>query len=85
MQAYFDLKPGHIIQVDWSLGGLGSDLLQKGRPVIYASRKLTPAETWYSTIERELLSVVFGSKIKVQTDDKPLIPIWKKSIAGASP
>ena len=27
---------------------------------------------------------VFGSKIKVQTDHKPIIPIWKKSMAAGS-
>ena len=73
--------------------GLGAVLLQKGRPVIYMSRMLMPAETGY--IERELLSVVFrlerlhhyvfGSKVKVQTSHKPLIPVWKKSIMAASP
>ena len=59
------------------------------------SRTLTPAETGYSNIERELLSVVFGlerlhdyivsSKNEVQTDHQSLIPIWKKSIVAASP
>ena len=46
-------------------------------------------------IEKELFGVVyslkrlhhyvFGNKIKVQTEHKPLIPIWKKWIAVASP
>ena len=54
-----------------------------------------PAETGYSSIERELLSVVFclerlnhyvfGSTIKGHTDHKSPIPIWKKSIAVANP
>ena len=35
-------------------------LLQEGRPVIYVSRTLTPAEEHYSNIERELLGVVFA-------------------------
>ena len=79
---YFDPKADHIIQVDRSMKGNGAVLLQKGRPVMYASGTLMPAETGYFNIERELLSVVFGletlhhhvfcSKIKVQTDDKPL-------------
>jgi len=34
-------------------------LLQEGKPVIYVSRALTPAEERYSNIERELLGVVF--------------------------
>ena len=40
--------------------GLGAVLLQEGRPVIYVSRTLTPAEERYSNIERELLGLVFG-------------------------
>ena len=75
--------------------GLGSLLLQEGRPVIYVSRTLTPAEEHYSNIERELLGVVFamerlhnyvyGKPVRVQTDHKPLETIWKKRIATASP
>ena len=75
--------------------GLGAVLLQKGSPVIYMSKTLTLAEAGYSGIERVLLSIVFkierlhhcifGSRNGLQTDHKPLIPIWKKSIAAASP
>ena len=78
-----------------SMKGLGAVLLQKGRCVIYVSRMLTPIETGYSNLERELLSVViglkrlhenvFGSRVEVKTDHKPLTPIWKKSIVTASP
>ena len=70
-------------------------LLQKDRPVIYAFITVLPAETGYSYIEREFFSVVFGlerlhhnvfeNTIKVQTDHKPLMPTWKKSVAAASP
>ena len=56
--AYFNPKSEHIIQTDASLKGLGAVLLQDGRPVIYVSRTLTPAEEHYSNIERELLGVV---------------------------
>ena len=69
---------------------MGAVLLQKGRPVIYMSRTLIPAETGYSNIKRELLSIEFGlerlhhyifsSKAEVQTDHKPLTPIWRKSL-----
>ena len=40
--------------------GLGTALLQEGIPVIYVSTTLTPAEERYSSIERELLGVVFA-------------------------
>ena len=76
--AYFNPKSEHVIQTDASLKGLGAVLLQEGRPVIYVSRTLTPAEEHYSNIERELLGVVFamerlhnyvyGEPVRVQTD-----------------
>ena len=75
--------------------GLGCVLLQDGKPVIYASRSLTPGEQRYSNIERELLGVVFalerlhqyvyGYTVVVQTDHLPLVSIWKKTIAASSP
>ena len=91
--AYFYPKADYIIQVDRSMKGLGAVLLQKDGPVIYVSGTLMPAERGYYNIERELFSIIFrlkrlhhyifGSQIKVQTDHKPLIPIWKKSIAAS--
>ena len=93
--AYFSPKADHIIQVDGSMKGLCVFPMQKGRSVIYVSRTLMQTETSSSTIETELLSVVFGlerlhhyvfgSRVEVQTLHKPLIPVWKKSIAVASP
>ena len=93
--AYFDNKKASIIQTDASMKGLGCVLLQDGRPVIYASRSLTPAEQGYSNIERELLGVVFalerlhqyvyGYTVVVQMDHLPLVSIWKKPIAASSP
>ncbi|PFX11924.1 Retrovirus-related Pol polyprotein [Stylophora pistillata] len=74
---------------------LGAALLQEGKPVIYVSRSLTPAEERYTNIERVLLGVVFamerlyyyvyGEPLRVETDHKPLATVWKKGIATASP
>lgn len=66
-----------------SQGKIGNDL-----PIAYGSRTLCSAETKYSTIERELLAIVwsvkhfrpylFGRKFKLVTDHRPLT--WLFSI-----
>ena len=53
---FFDPSKPATIQTDASSTGLGSCLLQDGRPIAYASRSLTEAETRYAQIEKELLS-----------------------------
>ena len=55
--AYFDNT-----QVDASQNGLGAALLQKGRPVAYASKSLTQTEQNYAQIEKEMYAIVFVSK-----------------------
>ena len=59
---YYDSRLSTELQCDASSTGLGAALLQEGQPVAYASRALTPAETGYAQIEKELLAVVFGMK-----------------------
>ena len=62
---YFNSSKPVILQVDDCKLGPGRCLLQednhgKLRPVAYASKSLTQAETRYANIERETLAVGVG-------------------------
>lgn len=82
-----DPEKAFVLRTDASEVGLGAVLLQedeKGdlQPVSYASKKLIPAETNYSTIEKECLAIVwgigkfepylYGQHFTVMTDHQPL-------------
>lgn len=83
------------MSVDASKFGLGAVILQENKPIAYASRALTDAETRYAQIEKELLAVTFGLErsnqytygvdIVVENDHKPLESILKKPISQAPP
>ena len=85
---YFDTASPVTLEVDASQYGLGAALTQNGKPVAFASKSLTPAETRYANIEREMLSVVFalerfhcfvyGKAVTVISDHKPLESIHLK-------
>ena len=61
---------------------MGAVISQKNKPIAFYSRKLNPAQTRYTTTERELLSIVetlrefhnvlLGQQIKIYTDHKNL-------------
>ena len=57
---YYDPSKPLVLQCDASEKGLGAALLQEDRPLAYASRALTPTESNYAQIEKELLAIVFG-------------------------
>ena len=91
---YYNLEEEVTLQCDASQHGLGAALLQKGQPVAYASRALTPTETRYAQIEKELLAIVFacdhfnvyiyGRKdVHVETDHQPLEAITRKPLNSA--
>lgn len=83
---YPDFNKEFLLTTDASIHAVGAVLSQgeigKDLPIAYASRTLNKAETNYSTIERELLAIVwavkhfrpylFGRKFKIITDHKPL-------------
>jgi hypothetical protein len=83
---YPDFSKEFILRTDASAVALGGILSQgplgSDKPISYASRTLSDSELNYSTIERELLAIVwatkyfrpylFGRKFKIVTDHKPL-------------
>lgn len=83
---YPDFDKDFILTTDASNVALGAVLSQgtvgSDKPVCYASRTLSDSELNYSTIEKELLAIVwatkyfrpylFGRKFKIITDHKPL-------------
>ena len=80
--AYPNFGEGFEIHTDARLFQLGACILQNGKPIAFYSRKLNPAQTRYTTTERELLSIVevlkefrnilLGQQIRVYTDHKNL-------------
>lgn len=91
---YYNLKEEVTLQCDASQSSLGAALMQNGQLVAYASRALTPAETRYAQIEKELLAIVFACDrfdayvygrdlVNVETDHKPLEAFFMKSLASA--
>jgi len=75
-------KEGYVVYSDASRQGLGCVLMQNGRVIAYASRKLRPHELNYPTHDLELATVIFALKIsrhylygvycEVYTDHKSL-------------
>ena len=79
---YPDFNKEFHIHTDASKVALGAVISQDNKPVAFYSRKLNPAQTRYTTTERELLAIVetlkefrsilLGQKIVVFTDHKNL-------------
>jgi hypothetical protein len=87
---FFDPKKEITISVDASQNGLGAVLLQDNKPCAFASRSMTDTQQRYAQIEKELLAIyfgvtkfyqyIYGRKFNVETDHKPLLPIFKKPL-----
>ena len=83
MLSYPDFSKPFVIHTDASHYQLGAVISQDEKPIAFYSRKLNPAQTRYTTTERELLSIVetlkeyrnvlLGQPIKVYTDHKNLV------------
>lgn len=87
-----DFEKPFVLTTDASNYALGAVLSQgpigSDRPIAFASRTLNDTETRYSTIEKEMLAIVwavkhfrpylYGKKFKIYTDHRPLA--WLKNI-----
>ena len=92
---YFDVNAETTLQMDASKTGLGACLIQKGKVMCYASRALTKTEQNYQNLEREALGAIwemekfhyflYGKQFTLETDQKPLVSIYKKHMTAISP
>ena len=92
---YFNVNAETTLQMDASKKGLGACLIQNGKVVCYASRALTKTEKNYQNLEREALGTIwgmekfhyflYGKEFILETNQKPLVSIYKKHMVDISP
>lgn len=95
---FFDPNCETRLSSDASKDGFAAVLLQRHqysrewKPMAYASRALSDAETRYAQIEKELLGIVFtcerfqqyiyGATVGAETDHKPLVSTFQKPLTA---
>ena len=92
---YFNPRSATTLQTNASKKGLGAVILQDSKPVMFASRALTGSERNYQNLERECLVTIwgmekfhyflYGKEFTLETDQKPLISIYRKYTVEISP
>ena len=92
---YFDVNAETTLQMDASKKWLRACLIQKGKVICYASRALTKTEQNYQNLEWEALETIwemekfhyflYGKEFALETDQKPLVSIYKKHMIDISP
>ena len=92
---YFDVNAETTLQTDAFKKGSRACLIQKHKVVCYASRALTKTERNYQNLERAALGTIWGmekfhyflcgKEFTLETDQKPLVSIYKKHMVDISP
>ena len=92
---YFFVSAETTLQMDASKKGLGTSLIQKGKVTCYASRALTKTVQNYQNLEQEASGTIlgmekfhyflYGKGFTLETDQKPLVSIYKKHVIDISP
>ena len=92
---YFNVNADTTLQMDASKKGLRACLIQKGKVICYASRALTKTEKNYQNLEQDALGTIwgmekfhyflYGKEFTLETDQKPLVSIYKKHMVDISP
>lgn len=87
---YFDQNKDILLSVDSSQNAMGAVISHGKQPIAYASASLSQSQQAYSQIEKELLAILFGCtkfhqyiygrQVVVETDHKPIIPLFKKPV-----
>ena len=78
------------LSVDASKNAVGAVLAHDNSPIAFASATLTSSQENYAQIEKELFAILFGctkfhqyvygQRILVETDHKPLVPLFSKPL-----
>ena len=92
---YFDVNAETTLQMEASKKGFGACLIQKGKVKCFASRALTKTEQNYQNLEGQALGTIwgmekfhnflYGKEFTFETDQKPLVSIYKKHMIDISP
>ena len=91
----YDATKPVALATDASNAGFGAVLMQDNNPIAYASRRVNDAESNYAPIEKEMCAILFacnrfhdyvyGQRVTIHTDHKPLIGIAAKPITQVEP